>query len=312
MNGKDNRCLIIGIDHGNGSIKTANSCWYSDVKKVDSSLSDNTLEYNGALFELGEKPSEYTARKYSDERLMVNTLAAIACELESRGVQKECPHIHLVVGLPIGHWDKQKEHIKNYFMENPELSFSYRGKKYAIKISGTNVMPQGLVSTRKHCNTNSANVSTLDIGYGTLDYLTFHNATLSSDESGSLEYGVSKAYEIVRKAVDSEFAEKLDFFAFDNIIKGNRSSITATWHSTIETALKDYCNQVITEAKRVGYNPNTYSLHLMGGGANIMQDYAELEEYPNVSFDLDVHSNAKCFEAFCKQALRKQGVDFYE
>lgn len=308
----DEVVYVIGVDNGNGSVKTVNKRWFSEVKEVENTLTENVIELDGKLYELGAKPSEYKARKFSDEALRVQTLAAIATELDARGVSEEQPAIHLALGLPIGHWGRQKDKIKEYFAPNTEEEFWYKSKFYSIRIADCNVMPQGLASTRRYRHKEVGNTITLDIGYGTLDYLTFHNSSLSVDESGSLEYGISKCYEQVRKAIDKEFAEVMDFFSFENYIRGDRKVVNQKWHPMIDTALKEYCKGVISEAKRIGYNPNTCALHLMGGGANIMKVYADLEGVADVSFDLDVHSNAKCFESFCKQALRKQGVDFYE
>lgn len=307
----DKKIYVIGVDNGNGSVKTASSNWFSGVKKVKSSLCENVLEYRGTLYELGERPSEYFSQKYLREDLRIQTLAAIATELEARNVCDECPKIHLALGLPIEHWTKQKELIKEYFSKNVEEKFKYKGKLYHISIRGCNVIPQGLASTRKYRPKECGNIISLDIGFGTLDYLVFHNGVLSMDESGSLEYGVSKCYEKVRKAVGREFSEEIDFFSFDNYVRGKRGLVTKEWHSTIDSAIKEYCKTVISEAKRVGYNPATYVIHLLGGGSNIMKTYAELEEN-DATFDLDIRSNAKCFEAFCKQVLRKQGVEFNE
>lgn len=64
-------------------------------------------------------------------------------------------------------------------------------------------------------------------------------------------------------------------------------------------------------AKRVGFNSNTCALHIMGGGAYIMRRYLKFDGI-DVTWDLDVHSNAKGYEAFCKQSLRKQGVIIHE
>lgn len=305
------KIYVIGVDNGNGFIKTATGSWFSGVKEVDSSLAENVLEYQGVSYELGGRPSEYIAQKYSGIDLRIQTLAAIASELELRDASENCPRVHLALGLPIEHWARQKDKIKEYFLKNVEEEFVYNGDPHRIVISGCNVMPQGLASTRKYRQKARGNIITLDIGFGTLDYLVFHNGALSMDESGSLEYGISKCYEMVRKAVGKEFSEEIDFFSFDNYVRGERCGVTKKWYPIIDMALREYCKGVISEAKRVGYNPNTFSLHLMGGGSNIMKVYANLVDI-DVTFDLDVYSNAKCFESFCKQALRKQGVDFYE
>ena len=305
------KLIVIGVDNGNGSTKTVKTSRFSGVRIVENTLAENILEYEGVRYAVGEKPPAYNSRKYCDEGMYIQTLAAIASELDARNITDDKCSVWVALGLPIGHWSKQKEKIKEYIMKNAKVEFTYNDKFYRVMIEGVNILPQGLASTRSYRQNEKGNIYTLDIGYGTLDYLVFHNGTLSECECGSTEFGVSKAFETVKKAIANEFAEDIDYFSFENYIKEEKKGINPTWHSVIDNAIKGYCKEVINEAKRVGYNPNTYSLHIVGGGANIMSKFADLNEY-DLSYDLDVHSNAKGFEWFCKQNLRKQGIDYYE
>lgn len=80
---KYNNTHIIGIDHGYGNIKTANTCFPTGVSAYDKEpvFKENLLEYNGGYYLIGEEHKEFAADKMQDADYYVLTLAAIAREL---------------------------------------------------------------------------------------------------------------------------------------------------------------------------------------------------------------------------------------
>lgn len=303
---------VIGIDNGNGDTKTRNTIFHSGVRQLtEDSLSPNIIEIDCERYALGENVPEYNSRKYENKLMYIQTLASIALELEARNIHEDVPEIWLAIGLPIGHWGNQKDKVKEYMLQKDEVSFVLNGKPYVLRIKGCNIMPQGLASTRSYRPKEKGNIITLDIGNGTLDYLTFHDGVIAEKECGSEEYGIAKCYELVKRSVMNRYSTDIDYYSFENYIKNERATLNHKWSGTIDEAIKEYCKGVMHIAKRIGYNANTCSLHIMGGGAYVVRQYAVLDD-KKVTWDMDVHSNAKGYESFCKQNLRKQGVDFYD
>ncbi|MDE5909772.1 MAG: hypothetical protein K2H52_13670 [Lachnospiraceae bacterium] len=78
----------IGIDHGYGNIKTAHHIFQSGVIQKGSitELSGMVVEFEGKFYEIGSTHKEYQMDKVWDEDYYVLTLAALAKELQGRGI----------------------------------------------------------------------------------------------------------------------------------------------------------------------------------------------------------------------------------
>ena len=94
-NNKNETIMVIGIDHGYGNMKTATRCFPSGVARYDKEpiFQNNLLVYNGMYYQIGEEHKEFCAEKTQDEDYYVLTLAAIARELDGKGMNRETVHI---------------------------------------------------------------------------------------------------------------------------------------------------------------------------------------------------------------------------
>ena len=86
INGK----IVIGIDHGYGNMKTRHFVFKSGVKAYDymPPLADTVLEFEGKYYVIGEAHKVFIANKDEDDDYYILTLAAIAKELEIRGLSQ--------------------------------------------------------------------------------------------------------------------------------------------------------------------------------------------------------------------------------
>ena len=96
-----NDFLIVGIDHGYGNIKTANTVTPTGITKLDAAptFTKNTLFFEGSYYQIGEGHKEYLADKWQDEDNYLFTLMGIARELNQEGITSA--KVYLAVGLPI-------------------------------------------------------------------------------------------------------------------------------------------------------------------------------------------------------------------
>ena len=101
--------MVIGIDHGYGNMKTATRCFPSGVARYDKEpiFQNNLLVYNGMYYQIGEEHKEFCAEKTQDEDYYVLTLAAIARELDGKGMNRA--KVHIAAGLPLTWVATQKE-----------------------------------------------------------------------------------------------------------------------------------------------------------------------------------------------------------
>ncbi|MBR4200949.1 MAG: plasmid segregation actin-type ATPase ParM, partial [Oscillospiraceae bacterium] len=80
--------LIVGIDHGYGNIKTANTVTPTGITKLDAApiFTRNTLCYDGNYYLIGEGHKEYLTDKWEDNDNYLFTLMGIARELNREGI----------------------------------------------------------------------------------------------------------------------------------------------------------------------------------------------------------------------------------
>ncbi len=78
---------IIGVDHGYGNVKTANTITPTGVKAYLTKpiFGVDILEYAGTYYLIGEGHKEFIADKSEDEDYYILTLMAVARELNLAG-----------------------------------------------------------------------------------------------------------------------------------------------------------------------------------------------------------------------------------
>ena len=100
--------VVIGIDHGYGNIKTANTCFRAGVTAWDKEplFRTDALFRNGVWYSIGQEHKEFTSDKMIDEDYYILTLAAVARELSL--AQLTTADVYLAVGLPLTWVSEQK------------------------------------------------------------------------------------------------------------------------------------------------------------------------------------------------------------
>ena len=139
---KFNDTYIIGIDHGYGNLKTANTVTSSGVKVYDYEppFKKDVLEYDGKYICIGDNHKFFVDDKTADIDNYYLTLYGIAQELSLAGITDS--HVHLAVGLPLMWYSEQRESFAEYLRQNEYVEFVYNGKTYHIHIDSISVYPQ--------------------------------------------------------------------------------------------------------------------------------------------------------------------------
>ena len=133
-NNNNETVMVIGIDHGYGNMKTAIRCFPSGVARYDKEpiFQNNLLVYNGMYYQIGEEHKEFCAEKTQDEDYYVLTLAAIARELDGKGMNRAT--VHIAAGLPLTWVATQKEDFQKYLLQNEIVDFTFRNKEYHVEV----------------------------------------------------------------------------------------------------------------------------------------------------------------------------------
>lgn len=145
-NNTKNPTVVIGIDHGYGNIKTANTCFRAGVTAYDKEpfFIIRSLQYNGKWYGISEEHKEFIPDKMTDQDYYILTLAAIAREMELAHMTSA--DIHLAVGLPLTWVSEQKDRFRKYLIQRKDVKFSFDGTAYSIRIVGCDVFPQGFAA----------------------------------------------------------------------------------------------------------------------------------------------------------------------
>ena len=140
---QDRQIAVIGIDHGYGNIKTANTITPTGVSVYTSEplFHGDTLIFNGAYYRVGEGHKEFITDKATDEDFYILTLMGIARELGIRNMQEAS--VHLAVGLPLTWVRSQQQAFRQYLTKNREVEFVFNKKAFNIQVVGCSVYPQG-------------------------------------------------------------------------------------------------------------------------------------------------------------------------
>ena len=167
-NNTKNSIVVIGIDHGYGNIKTANTCFRAGVTAYDKEpfFIIGSLQYNGKWYGISEEHKEFIPDKMTDQDYYILTLAAIARELELAHLT--IADIHLAVGLPLTWVSEQKDRFRKYLIQRKDVKFSFDGTAYSIRIVGCDVFPQGFAAVADKLAEFKGTTMLCDIGNGTI------------------------------------------------------------------------------------------------------------------------------------------------
>ena len=123
---KFNEMYVIGIDHGYGSMKTANCCFKTGLLAYDAEplFTGDMLVYDGKYYLIGEGHKEFLPDKIRDEDYYILTLVAIAKELQREKLTEA--KVIIAAGLPLTWTSGQKKDFAAYLSKNKEVSFTYQ------------------------------------------------------------------------------------------------------------------------------------------------------------------------------------------
>ena len=303
-----NDVLVIAVDHGYGNIKGANVVFSNgfEVRETEPLMSKDYIYYDGRFYVLNQGYKSYQKDKVQDDDFYILTVAAIAKELYARGLRDE--RIHLAVGLPLKWIDAQNEEFKEYLMRNLDIEFQYKGEKYHVQIEGCSVMPQCYAGVVECMSKLQGAYMVADIGNGTMNVMCLQDGQPIEKKMWTEILGMKQCALRIHAAVLDAFQEDLSDAVLNAYLTSGTVDIAKEYLDVMNTAAKDYVREIFQKLRELGYNDKIMKLHIMGGGANLVELFGEYDAY-RVSFNLDICANAKGFEMFCYIGLRHNIVE---
>lgn len=300
-----NNIKIIGIDHGYGNIKTANTVTKSGVTAYETEpiFSGNILEYEGGYYRIGECQKEFVSDKVSDDDYYLLTLMAIARELNVYGIREA--DVHLAAGLPLTWIRRQREEFRSYLLKNSEVTYRFNGKDYRIRLIGCSLYPQGYPAIVSRLKDFRGTNLLADIGNGTMNILYINNKKAVESRCWIEKFGVNQCMIAARNAVMDNFGVKIEEATIEQVFRYGSADIGKPYLDCITSAARQYVADIFATLRKYEYNPDLMRLYIVGGGGCLIRHFGQYDENRVTLVD-DICATAKGYEYLAFSSLRRK------
>lgn len=300
-----NGTIILGVDNGYGNVKTAHRVFPTEIVKCDSEpvLSKEYIEYDGAYYIIGEGHKGFVADKQEDDDTYIMTLAAIAKELEVRGLTEA--RIHLAVGLPLKWVQAQKESFKKYLTRERYVSLKYKKVGYLIEIVDCTVMPQGYAAVAENLRDFKEMNLLVDIGNGTMNVMYLNNGRTIESKSWKEKLGVNQCFIRIQNHIMNQTGVKLPDEIISQFLQYGEIDVNNKYVNMVKEIAEQYVKELFEKLRDYEYNEDLMKLYVMGGGAKMVEMFGKYNS-DRVTFNHDICANAKGYEYFCYMMLRQK------
>ena len=168
--------IIIGIDHGYYAIKTAHCSFPAGLTSYgehEPYTRQGLLEFGGCFFVCGSGRQPIQRDKTVNDNYYLLTLAAVAKEIQQRGLPPECS-VRIAGGLPLTSFGRDKPKFKDYLLRsNQPVNYKFEGVEYSITIEEVAIFPQGYAAlmTEVGLLQDEPSMLLMDLGGWTVDYV---------------------------------------------------------------------------------------------------------------------------------------------
>lgn len=298
--------LIIGIDHGYGNIKTANTVTPTGITRIDGTptFTKNTLFFEGSYYLIGEGHKEYLADKWLDEDNYLFTLMGIARELNREGITST--DVHLAIGLPLTWVNRQREDFRKYMLQKEKIDFSYEDKLYSVCIVGCSVFPQGYAAVVPNLKEMTGLNMLADIGNGTVNIMKINNRKPLTTQSFTEKMGVNQCVKTASNAMMNKLGVTVDESIIQSMIRYGKADIAAEYADVLRQAITEYADSIFALLRKYEYDPKMMRLYITGGGGKLIENFGTYER-DRVTIIGDICASAKGYEDFALVQLKKEG-----
>ncbi len=298
--------LIVGIDHGYGNIKTANTVTPTGITRLDVApiFTRNTLYYDGNYYLIGEGHKEYLTDKWEDNDNYLFTLMGIARELNREGITSA--DVWLAVGLPLTWVNRQREDFRKYMLQRESVEFRYEDKQYSVRIVGCSVFPQGYAAVVPYLKDMTGLNMLADIGNGTVNIMKINNRKPITTQSYTEKMGVNQCVKAASNAMMDKLGVTVDETIIQTMIRYGKADIDSEYAEVLRHAISEYADSIFALLRKYEYNPKLMRLYITGGGGKLIEHFGTYD-HDRVTIIGDICASAKGYEDFAAAQLRKEG-----
>lgn len=299
----NNRMEVIGIDHGWSMMKTASQVFVTGIKEITTTpaLFADTLEYEGRYYKVGTTRQEVKDTKVEDDSFYLLTLAAVAKELQKRGLNDA--KVFLAAGLPLTRFGAEKNDFIKYLTKNKRVSFKFENEPYHIEIVDVAVFPQCYAAVVDKIPAMAKKTLIVDIGSWTIDIMPVVNKSPDESKCVTIPRGLITCMRSINEQCVRQLNGEVDESEIQNIMRYGRSDIDAAYFQIIKAEIEDFVEKVYNSIREFGYNLKTTPIVFVGGGAVVMKNFSNYDA-KNITYNLDVKANAKGYEQLATIGLK--------
>lgn len=302
---ENNNIEVIGIDHGWANMKSSNEIFVSGIKEIttEPALYDNVLEYGGKYYKIGGKRLEVKKTKVEDENYYLLTLAAIAKELERKGLR--CANIFLAVGLPLTRFGAEKQDFIDYLSKNRQVTFRFEKRLYNINVFRVSVFPQCYAAVTEQISDYIRKRVVVDIGSWTIDIMPIEDKSPDESRCRTVNEGLLTCMRTIKDECIRQLNGTIEESDIKQVMMYGKSDIDSRYYAIIETEIRRFVTEITNKLIEYGYNLETTSITFVGGGATVMKLFGNLKQ-SNIQYIEDVKANAKGYEYLAKVFLNSK------
>lgn len=299
-----NDTIIIGIDHGYGNIKTANTCFKTGVEtfQQEPTFKNNLLTFEDKFHIISNEHKEFVSEKVNDEDFYILTMVAVARELNIR--KTTSANVHLAVGLPLTWVSEQKETFKSYLLKNSEVEFSFRGVNYQVEFVGADVFPQGFSAVAPHLKEFSGVNVLADIGNGTMNIMYINERQPIPNKCFTEKFGTQQCILAVRENMMKRHGVSIEDTLIERVLRHGTADIDEKYLISIHDSAKEYVNGIFRRLREHEYNTEFMRLFVVGGGSCLVKNFCECDGN-RVKIIEDICATAKGYEFLAENKMKK-------
>lgn len=300
-----NDVAVIGIDHGYGNIKTANTITPTGVTAYETkpAFEGNILFYDNTYYKIGDVHKTYIPDKSEDMDNYICTLYGIARELSRENITES--DVHISAGLPLAWVREQRESFRKYLLKHEYAEFDFRDKHYKVNIVGCSVYPQGYTAVIERLHEMNGVNLIADIGNGTMNVMYLNNKRANESKCWTEKLGVNTCVTMVKNAVMDKYHVVLDDVIIEEIIRRGTADIAPHILEVVTRTMEDYCKIIFDTLRKYDYDPDLMKLYVVGGGGILIKNFASYNK-ERVILITDVCATAKGYEFLAWQSLNKE------
>lgn len=297
---KSTNRYIIGLDHGNHLIKTANHIIPNGLKRLGAkpTFTANTLNYGRAYYKVGEDRTSVKDSKMADDDYYILTLTMLAKEAKIRDIPQGA-HIVLAVGMPLKQFSQDRDAFIRYLKKDSQpVSFKFEGTAYKFYIDKVVAFPQcyaavvNRLPSMKEC-------LIVDIGSWTIDIMEVQNGVPVESHCETFSESLVSVIQDIRSESSELLKKEISENRIIAYIQGDMENIPKQHQKLMDTALERFAARVEGLLKENGHDTQFTDMIYVGGGAAVMKKYGRTGN--NVSYIIDVKANAIGYEYIAGQ-----------